>query len=110
MPAPRKPVVKRHSQNGWEFEFSQGIMMPSDMVDQLETTLNLQFTPEVIFNDTYAKISCPEKDFCYYVNPVDFLRYAHYGYQKSHHSTDYQNSTDLDVVNHLPKDLQVKEA
>lgn len=80
-------------------------MMPSKMVDEVEETLELQFIPEVIYNDTYAKLSCPGKDFCYYINPVDDLRFCHYKKRESSYSVDYKDSTNLDVVNVLPTDL-----
>ena len=117
-PAAKKPVLElpptkddKFDYVGWNFNFSKGPMMTVDQITELETKLNLQYSPSVIFGNTFGTLLCQERDFVYSINPIDMLRFTDFEHRKASLLVDYKDpSADLETINVLPDELKVAAA
>ncbi len=81
-------------------------MMTVEQISELESKLGLQYTPSVIFGNTFGTLTCLERDFVFSINPIDMLRFTDFAFRKASLLTDYKVPTiNLDSINVLPDEL-----
>lgn len=108
-----KIEVNDFESDDWRFEFQKSIISASYEIDNVQSQLNLQSVPDVIFGSNECKLIYKPTGFTMSFNPQDSLRYCNYEFLKNNYfeyTYDHEITDKIMGTNVIPSEIQLKFA